>query len=147
MKIREIARRLNSSDAAVIRFAIRSMLSRLAPLQDADARGLSLIPVFVECGAELTAYFDLDDTIIGEIINGQAERSVDHSDGKGTAERTVDQEDIALLAMTGLDETRVHAKLRELQPEGPNAEDVRSALRSYLYNKYIYTNPPMKSGG
>jgi|GEM_PF-1695500 len=135
-KIRGIARRLSATDTALIRFAILSMLARLAPLHDTDTKGLSLIPVFVECGAELTSYFDLDDTKIGMIING----------GIDSPSSRVDQDDLMLLAMAGLDEPRVHAKLREMQPDSAQSEPVASALRTYFYEKYIYQNPPGKSG-
>ena len=134
-RIREIAHRLGSSEASVIRYAIRSMLNRVAPLYEPDAKGYSLIPVFVECGAELTSYFDLDVSRLEKIING---------DGRPKSER-VDNSDLALLAISGLGESRVHAKLRELKQEDIAPEQVEKTLRDYFYEKYIYGGAQDKS--
>lgn len=135
-KVRQIAERLGTTEASVIRFAIRSMLNRVAPLYDPNARGLSLIPVFVECGAELTSYFDLDVARLERIING---------DSGGNAPR-VDSEDLALLSMSGLGKTRVHAKLRELLEQDVEHEEVAATLQAYFYDKYIYRSSPEKGG-
>ncbi|RMF95964.1 MAG: ribbon-helix-helix protein, CopG family [Gammaproteobacteria bacterium] len=137
-KIREMATRLGASEAAVIRYAIRSMLNRVAPLYDPNAKGFSLIPVFVECGAELTSYFDLDVDRLERIING------DTNNGNGKPQ--VEKDDLALLAMSGLREPQVHAKLRELKASGVEQYDVPRSLRSYFYDKYIYQSSTEKDG-
>lgn len=134
-KLREIAQRLGSSEAAVIRYAIRSMLNRVAPLYDPNARGFSLLPVFVECGAELTSYFDLDVQRLERIING----------GDSDRGHRVDRADLALLAISGLGESRVHAKLRELKKQDVEPEQVDKTLRDYFYDKYIYGTSEQKS--
>lgn len=126
-KIREIAARLGAAEAAVIRYAIRSMINRLAPLQDPGASGFSLIPVFVEYGAELSSYFDLDVSRLERIMNG---------DGDG--EERIEKEDLVLLSMSGLAEPKVHAKLRELQDRNVEHGDIPETLRNYFYDKYIY---------
>lgn len=127
-KLREVALRLGATEAAVIRYAIRSMLTRVAPLYDPGARGFSLLPVFVECGAELSSYFDLDVTRLEHIINGE-DTDADHK---------VEKDDLVLLSMSGLGEPRVHAKLRELQQGDVKQENVPKTLRTYFYDKYIY---------
>jgi len=126
-KIREIAGRLGAAESAVIRYAIRSMINRLAPLDEADASGFSLIPVFVEYGAELSSYFDLDVSRLERIINSEEKHT-----------QQVEKEDLVLLAMSGLAEPKVHAKLRELQEKSIEHGDVPASLRNYFYDKYIY---------
>ena len=129
-KLREIARRLGVTDASVMRYAIRSMLNRLAPLHERNATGCSLLPVFVEHGAELARYFDLDASRLSLILNGDDETE--------QSEPKVEPEDLVLLSMSGLDEPRVHAKLRELRKEGVEHTNVPETLRTYFYEKYIY---------
>ena len=135
-KVREIARRLGTTEAAVLRFAIRYALNELAPLHDPGARGLSLLPVFVERGAALAASFDLDVTRLDNILNENVTR----------ADQRIDRDDLALLAMTGLGEIRVHAKLREINSEAVEPQNSVALVRAYFYKKYIYGEPAAKSG-
>ena len=86
--------------------------------------------MFVECGAELTSYFDLDVNRLEHIINGDG--------GNGSGKPKIEKDDLALLAMSGLREPQVHAKLRELKERGVEQDDVPQSLRSYFYDKYIY---------
>jgi len=88
--VKQLADRLGVRDSDVIRYAIKNMLSRLAPLPDATVRGRALLPVFVEVGAELMRHFELDATRLAEIINDGADAS-----------RKVDAGDIQLIAMSG----------------------------------------------
>lgn len=126
-RIKKLAQRLNVRDTDIIRFAIKSTLARLAPLHDHAVRGSRLVPVFVECGAELLRYFDLDAARLDAIIN----------DGAGESQR-VEHDDIALLAMgEGLPR---YAMLRLGGASRDVAADDRftSTLRQYLYDKYLY---------
>lgn len=134
-RIREIARRLGTTETAVLRFAVRNTLKQLAPLHDPNAGGLSLLPVFVERGAELAASFDLDVGRLDQIINQSAGRS----DGK-----KVDRDDLALLAMAGLGDSRIHAKLREMQADNAETQNSATLIRTYFYRKYIYDGPTRK---
>src|SRR3974390_3106905 len=59
-KVKRLAKRLGVRDSDVIRFAIKSTLNRVAPLCDPEIRGPSLVPMFVETGAELIQHFELD---------------------------------------------------------------------------------------
>ena len=135
-RIREIARRLGTTEASVMRYAVRSMLNRLAPLHEPDATGFSLIPVFVEYGAELASYFDLDVARLEGILNGTEQASSE----------SVDKEDLVLLSMSGLASPKVHAKLRELTHGNVEHDDVPQSLRSYFYEKYIYSDSNSKGG-
>lgn len=129
-KVKRLAQRLGVRDSDIVRFALKSMLTRLVPLCDPDVRGRNLVPVFVESGAELLRYFDLDAARLEAIIN----------DSSGN-ERRVERDDIALLALTGAQDPYAALKLSELnhldEPMLRNGE-LSSSLRRYLYEKYVY---------
>lgn len=125
-RVKNIAQRLRVRESDVMRFAIKSMLAKLAPLHDGQLAGSDLLPAFIELGAELTSYFELDSTQLGEIINENVH---------GTR-KSVDTEDIALLAMLSLPEHYLYIKLRELSKLPVEAVGVSASLRQYLYEKY-----------
>jgi len=132
-KLKRLAQRLGVRDSDVVRFALKSMLTRLVPLTDPEVRGRNLVPVFVESGAELLRYFDLDAARLESIIN----------DSIGT-ERRVEREDIALLALTGQQDPYAALKLSELNhKDGATLRngELSSSLRRYLYDKYVYRKP------
>lgn len=137
--LRKLARRLGVRHSDLIRYAIRSALARLAPLHESEQRGKALVPVFVEAGAELTRYLDLDATDVDTIINDGA-----------PPELRVEREDVQLLAMSGA--PHPYARLRLVSGGGPRSpqqstaetdagmQDPLSAqsLRKYLYDKYVF---------
>ena len=144
-KVKRLAKRFGVRDSDVIRFAVKSALARLAPLQDPTVRGRSLVPVFVESGAELFHHFDLDAVRLETIINQDAED-----------ERRVDHEDIQLIAMSGTDGSYLRWQLKRMPASsgavsydgrGRNgtAHELRAevgtmpstTLRDYLYDKYV----------
>jgi hypothetical protein len=129
-KVKKVASRLGVRDSDVIRFAVKSMLARLGPLYDPEAHGRNLVPVFVESGAELLRFFEIDASRLEAIINGGVD-----------IERRVDRDDIALLALTGSQEPYAALKLSELdrtdRREHTPAE-LSESLRTYLYAKYVY---------
>ncbi len=122
--IKRIAERLGVRDSDIIRFAIKSSLSRIAPLCDPDIRGRNLVPVLVESGDELIRYFELDAFRLESIINAEVDES-----------RRVERDDIALLAMSGLREEYLVMRLKD--GNSAAATPARS-LRGYLYDKYVY---------
>ena len=128
-KVKRLANRLGARDSDVIRFAVKSMLAKLAPLYDGEVHGRNLVPVFVESGAELLRYFDIDAARLEAIIN----------DGVESARR-VDRDDVALLALTGAQEPYAALKLSELSQETGRRDsgELSSSLRQYLYDKYVY---------
>ena len=129
-KVKRVAARLGVRDSDVIRFAVKTMLAKLGPLYDPEVHGRNLVPVFVESGAELLRFFDIDATKLEAIINNGVH-----------AERRVEREDIALLALTGAQEPYAALKLSELeQTERPrrSAAELLESLRQYLYAKYVY---------
>jgi hypothetical protein len=129
-KVKKVASRLGVRDSDVIRFAVKSMLARLGPLYDPDAHGRNLVPVFVESGAELFRFFEIDASKLETIINGGVD-----------IERRVDRDDIALLALTGSQEPYAALKLSELngaERRERSTAEMSESLRQYLYAKYVY---------
>jgi hypothetical protein len=139
-KVKKLAQRLAVRDSDVIRFAVKCMLTRLGPLYDAEIKGRNLVPVFVESGAELLRFFDLDASRLESIINDDVDVA-----------RRVERDDIALLALTGGQEPYAALLLSELyRDERTDAPgELASSLRQYLYDKYVYRpgndNHPKKS--
>jgi hypothetical protein len=129
-KVKKLAARLGVRDSDVIRFAVKSMLAKLGPLYDSEVHGRNLVPVFVESGAELLRFFDIDATKLEAIINSGVQ-----------PDRLVDRDDIALLALTSAQEPYAALKLSELeQNERPRRgpAELLESLREYLYAKYVY---------
>ena len=133
-KVKKVASRLGVRDSDVIRFAVKSMLQRLGPLYDPEANGRNLVPVFVESGAELLRFFEIDASRLEAIVNGGVD-----------LERRVDRDDIALLALTGSQEPYAALKLSELdrsERRERTPAELSESLRQYLYAKYVYRAIP-----
>ena len=129
-KVKKVASRLGVRDSDVIRFAVKSMLARLGALYDPEAHGRNLVPVFVESGAELLRFFEIDASRLEAIINGGVD-----------IERRVERDDIALLALTGSQEPYAALKLSELdrtERRERSPAELSESLRQYLYAKYVY---------
>ncbi len=155
--IKRLAERLGARDSDVIRFAIKLMLGKLAPLQDPSVTGRHLMPVFLESGPDLMRHFELDAARLSSIIN----------DGVDPA-ACVEPDDIQLIALSGIQRSylklRVPAMMRRAaatEGVGSHGEHVSAAhgangqrtaegdsleqsLRQYLYDKYLY---PSTGGG
>ena len=137
-KLKRLALRLGVRDSDVIRFAVKSMLAKLGPLFDPEVRGRNLVPVFVESGAELLRFFDIDAAKLEAIINNGVQ-----------PDRRVDREDIALIALTGAQEPYAALKLVELDRSDRarrSPAELSESLRQYLYAKYVYRAPGEKGG-
>jgi len=126
-KIRGIAQRLHARDSDVFRFAVKLLLERLAPLYDTRLAGADLMPVFVECGAELIKHFNLDSKRLSRIVNGDVD----------DAARRVEYEDIELLAMTNMPDRYLYPRLRDVARKPVDPHTVAAALRDYFNDKYV----------
>ncbi|MHB8534724.1 MAG: hypothetical protein ACYDBW_04685 [Sulfuricaulis sp.] len=126
-RIEKIAGRLHVRESEIVRFALRLAFTKLAPLLDLNARGQELIPIFLECGPELTRHFDLDPRTLDAIIN----------DGLETTEKRVDYEDLELIATLHM--PVYHPRTRVGAPPKQEAAQLgySGALQHYLYQKYI----------
>lgn len=137
-KVKKVASRLGVRDSDVIRFAVKSMLAKLGPLYDPEAHGRNLVPVFVESGAELLRFFEIDASRLETIINSGVD-----------IDRRVERDDIALLALTGTQEPYASLKLSELastERRERTAAELSESLRQYLYAKYVYRAIPESHG-
>jgi len=131
--IKRVALRLGVRDSDIIRFAIKSMLSRISPLCDEAITGRNLVPVLVESGDELIRHFEFDLYRLDRIINERAEEDA-----------RVDRDDIALLAMNGLREQYLVMRLKDSNGAPIDADGQGRSLRGYLYDKYVYRNDETK---
>lgn len=125
--IKRMAQRLGVRDSDIIRYAIKSMLGRMAPLCDEAIRGRNLVPVLVESGDDLIRYFEFDAFRLESIINDRAE-----------AEARVERDDIALLAMSGLREQYLVMRMKDGQAPAHEPASRGRSLRDFLYDKYVY---------
>lgn len=150
-RIKRISQRLGVRDSDVIRYAIKNLLFKLSPLSDPAVKGSSLVPLFLEGGAEIVNHFDLDAHRLGAIINEDVE-----------ATQAVSLEDLHLIAMTGgMDNgprlngsatARVngsvgngaHDHVQHKPP--PQGERRSNPMRRYLYDKYLYRTDSGESG-
>lgn len=140
-KIKRLARRLGVRDSEVIRYALKVMLGKLAPLCDPGVRGRALMPVFMDTGIEILQHFDLDEESLDRIIN----------DGVDDDAHRVERNDLQLMAMIGLQPGYAKLSLRDLrqtlasaQPS-ENGEDtlddtLSASFRHHLYAKYVRGN-------
>jgi hypothetical protein len=125
-KVKKLAARLGVRDSDVIRFSLKWVLNRLAPLCDPEVRGRNLVPVFVEAGNDLIPHFDLDAFRLESIINEGSD-----------AESKVAHDDVVLLAMSGTQQPYLKLRLGAVNGNG-SGNGVASTLRDYLYEKYVY---------
>lgn len=132
--VKRVAKRLGVRDSDIIRYAIKSMLNRIAPLCDEAIAGRNLVPVLVESGDELIRHFELDAFRLDSIINEYAEQDV-----------RVDRNDIALLAMCGLREQYLLMRMKDGGGwNGADPDRPAQSLRNYLYDKYVYRTAETK---
>ncbi len=114
--IKRIAKRLGVRDSDIIRFAIKSTLSRIAPLCDPGIQGRNLI-----------RYFELDAFRLESIINDHVQEG-----------SQVERDDIALLAMSGLRDEYLVMRLKDGLGSTAEGASPGGSLRRYLYDKYVY---------
>ena len=141
-KIKKLAKRLGVRDSDVIRYALKVMLAKLAPLCDASVRGRNLMPVFVDTGVDILQHFELDEERLEAVINGGVED-----------EHRVDADDIQLMAMIGMQRNYAKLSLRDLHdkvaaPPASNALDdtLSTNFRRHLYAKYVQREQPTQAG-
>lgn len=111
-RTKTIAKRLQTSESEVVRFALRQLFKRLGPLHNGAAHGLHLLPLFLEYGTELIEHFNVDATQVEQILNR----------GVRSSAEAVNSDDVALLATL--------ADLGVLAPPPPSQDD--SAVKDAL---------------
>lgn len=143
-RIKRLAKRLGVRDSDIIRYALKVMLAKLAPLCDPSVRGRALMPVFVDSGVEILQHFELDEDRLERIINDGVDQ-----------ESRVEQTDLQLMAMIGMQRGYAKLTLQDLQEsiktlppdqEGQGLDDTLSmSFRRHLYVKYVGREKGKKS--
>ena len=131
--VKRMAKRLGVRDSDIIRFAIKSTLSRMAPLCGTTVAGRNLLPLLMESGDELIRHFELDSYRLETIINEYAEDEV-----------RVDRDDIALLAMSCLRDQYLLMRMKDASVAVPEGSAAAHSLKNYLYEKYIHNRSEAK---
>lgn len=72
-QVKALAARLQASESDVLRFAIESTITELAPLCDPVLEGTDLVAALSERGPELGRALDLDVSTLEKILNGDLE--------------------------------------------------------------------------
>ena len=132
--VKKLARRLGVRDSDIVRFAVKTMLARLAPLCDPGIRGRDLVPLLAEHGPDLCRHFDIDVNQLEAIVNDNVDER-----------RRVDRDDIQLVAMTHMQRSYVGVRLleqsrrmRALGQTAPAPEQREDTpLQTYLFAKYL----------
>lgn len=122
-----IAKRLRVRESEIIRFALRLAFARLKPLLDENARGCDLVPVFLECGPELTSHFDLDPRTLDAIINS----------GLDDPQRRVGRDDLELISTLHLPGRQPGTRLKGLPERKIERPGFADSRQHYLYEKYV----------
>lgn len=139
-RVKRLAARVGISESDVLRYAVKILLSRFAPLCDPAMRGRQLVPMFIDGGVELMQHFALDHERLEEIVNGDA-----------APEERIDSEDIHMMALLGIQRDYAKLNLRQLrqrsEPPSPHKLDdtLNSSFRRHLYDKYV--EPGRSRGG
>ena len=119
-----VAQRLDVKESDLLRFAIKQMLDKLAPFQDAAYAGTDLLPVLMEVGEELSGFFEFSGEQLEEIVNA----------GVKDEGRLIECADLKLLAMASVNQEYVRLKLNNLA----DSEDREgNGLKEYLKSKYL----------
>jgi hypothetical protein len=135
-RVKLLAQRLGARDSDIIRFAVKTMLTRLAPLCDQSLRGRALLPVFIEAGSDFFHHFDLDTARLEQIVNDGVSK-----------DQEVDPDDLTLIAMAGMQQAYAKLRLHKMTSalsngRSSNLDDPLSGrLRGYLYSKYVDKEP------
>lgn len=134
-KIRSISKRLRIKESELYRFAIKNMLGRLVPLHDDTLHGRDLLPALLECGEDLSKYFDLDTAILDEIINGDTV----------TPEKRIEKSDLDLFAMSNFATGYVQLRLSEMGQEHLDGNALWPDIDNYLRKKYLHQRTEERS--
>jgi Arc/MetJ-type ribon-helix-helix transcriptional regulator len=134
-RVRDIAARLQVRESDVFRFAVRASLAKLTPLQDGDAAGADLVPVFIDFGSELMSYFELDRDRLNAIINGELQDE----------QKRVAKEDIELLALWGLQDKFLFVRLKDYVGGSKEGVSPSALLRRYLLDKYVSADDAIRN--
>jgi len=130
-KLKRIAKRLGVRESDILRFAIKNLLLKLAPLAEPDAKGKEVLPPFLVLGKEMISFFSLDSERLDGVINVGDKSS-----------SAVDPTDLALLAMSLIPDAYFEDRLREAAKRSHSKplEQTPTTVEAYLFSKYMCTH-------
>lgn len=125
-RVKEIATRLDVKESEIFRYAVKSLSTRLMPLLNRQLNGVSMLVALLESGEELLRYFEFDVQQLDKLINT----------GIAEDERSVDAEDIEMLAIAIINPDYLAAKISEKMHANIEHGVAFVTLRQYLFRKY-----------
>lgn len=125
-RVKEIALRLDVKESEIFRYAVKALSTRLMPLLNRQLTGVPMLVALLESGEELLRYFEFDAQ--------QFERLINASTPEGVAR--VDNEDIELLVIAGINRDYLAAQLSEKLNTSIEGQLAFDSLRNYLCRKY-----------
>ena len=125
-KVKDISDRLGVKESDLFRYFIKHSIRKLMPLRNSEVKGVDLIPVLLESGADLARYLELDTEQLDEIVI---------SDLKVSAKR-VARSDLELLTLSGDNNSYASFKLSALKNDQVDQGNMHSSMKEYFYEKY-----------
>jgi len=125
-KIKVMAEKLRVKNSDIVRYAIKTAMTRLSSFHNPDLCGADLLPTMIEYCIELNRHFDLDadklDTLINANINDK--------------EKQVARNDIELLALCGMPVEIIQKQFRQLTGIELGDREVYQFMKKHLTHKY-----------
>lgn len=126
-KVEKIARRLGVRNSDIMRYAIKTALTRLINFQNPTCLGKRLIPTLIQNANELNRHLDIDSDRLDNILN----------DGIHTPEERISRDDIELLALCGLPAHQIQPRLESIVGRQIDLAEVNQFVEDYLTEKYL----------
>ena len=125
-KIKATAKKLQVRSSDVVRYAIRTALTRLSAFHNPELCGTALMPTVIEHCNELNRHFDLDADKLDEIINAETKEM----------EKLVARKDIELLALCGMSVDVIQKRFQQVTGIELEKNEVNQFMKNYLAEKY-----------
>jgi len=125
-KIKATAKKLQVRSSDVVRYAIRTALTRLSAFHNPESCGTALMPTVIEHCNELNRHFDLDADKLDEIINAETKEM----------EKLVARKDIELLALCGMSVDVIQQRFQQVTGIELEKNEVYQFMKNYLAEKY-----------
>ncbi|VAX13122.1 hypothetical protein MNBD_GAMMA24-1425 [hydrothermal vent metagenome] len=125
-KIKTTAKTLQVRHSDIMRYAIKTTLTRLSAFHNPELTGPALLPTIIEHCNELNRHFDLDADKLDNIINAEVV----------TPGRQVARSDIELLALCGMPTEMIQQRFIQATGIKLKANEVYQFMKKYLAEKY-----------
>lgn len=134
-KIQRLATRLGVKESDLMRFAVKQLLTKLAPFQETTFQGTDLMPALLELGEEITDFFELGSEELDLIVNGNLDDT----------NRRIALDDLRLLALSSANREYAQLKLRGYREDEHITVDEDVSIKEYLREKYFNRAGKVKS--